>query len=262
MLRKMSNLMAIVAVFSMASIATADDTKSCAQKCSKEAKAACSKGDKAKCAEAGLANPNCCGSDVIAKYKLDVPAMKYKVGDKTVCCPGEATELVKATKDAKMMYVVGEKSYECEMEAKKAYATELNSYLDNMMSVKYAVGDECTHCPMTAKDMAKKCGKDVKYRVSAFDFNNQESADEAVKHAKTAVEKVHLVNRVGDKETTCCQTAAKMAKEEGKPVEYCVGKTKTECEVTAGVNLALAKIEAAVAALAKDAAPASANAGA
>lgn len=217
------------------------------------------------CAEGAKATANasgCCASGATASadkngtcekvelVRKSIPAINYRVGDETVCCPKQAGEMAKA-KNTKIQFVVAEKTYADEVEAKKAYAKVLDGYMTEMVSVKYAVGDECVACPVTAKSLAQKEKKPMTYRVAAYDFKTEEAAKKAVVAAKEAVSKVEMKTMVGDKQYSCCDSAAAAAKVAGKPVEYKIGEKATCCPVEADVNLALAKIEAAISALAQ-----------
>lgn len=183
---------------------------------------------------------------------VTVPAMSFKVGDKAIACPEEAKKLAEAN-HTQLVYVVADKEYSCENSAKQAYAAQLATYMDEMMTVKFAVGDDCVACPMTAQQMASKAGKKVMYRVAKFDYPSMEAANTAVEHAKEAVQTVSMKWKVGEKTYCCDKMAGEAAQKEHKQVEFCVGEKTTACKDTASVELARAKIEAAVTALAKDA---------
>lgn len=193
----------------------------------------------------------CCqAKSGVALAKASIPRMKYAVGDATTCCPQEAQTLAKG--DAKAIrFVVGESKFESEAEAQGAYAKALDSYLGEITSVKYAVGKECVACPMSAQELAKKEGQPLRYRLASFDFASREKADDAAKSARAAAENIHLAMMVGEKSFECPMSAADTAKSEGKKVEYCVNGKKSECKSSANVELALAKIDAALTALEK-----------
>lgn len=190
---------------------------------------------------------SCEKSELVRK---SIPTMKYRVGEETLCCPSEAEKLAKS-KEATIQFVVADKTYDDEAEAKKAYAKVLDGYMTEMVAVKYAVGEECVACPVTAREMAQKEKKPMTYRVAAYDFKTEEQAKKAVLAAKEAAGKVALKTVVGEKEFGCCDSAAAAAKAENKKVEYKVGDKATNCPVEADVNLALARIDAALNALAE-----------
>jgi hypothetical protein len=87
------------------------------------------------------------------------------------------------------------------------------------------------------------------YRVAAFDFETKEAAEKAVKAAREAAGNVKLAMLVGDKSYECPVSADDAAKVAGTTVQYSVGESATPCKVTAEVNLARARIDAAVSAL-------------
>lgn len=192
----------------------------------------------------------CAVKALSARAGAALPEMQYRVGEKTTCCPMEAEKLANGDKAA-IRFVVADKTFENEADARKAYAEALEGFLNSVMTVKFAVGEECVSCPMTAKALAQKQGKPVRYRVAAFDFPDEQSAGKAIEAARQAAEKVHLTMKVGDKTFQCPVSADDAAKAEGKPVEYCVGSKASPCKATACVELALARIDAALAELAK-----------
>src|SRR5262249_43978421 len=56
-----------------------------------------------------------------------LPAMKYKVGDETVCCPTKAKELAKGDEKA-IKFVVADKTYDKQEEAVEAYTKALDEF--------------------------------------------------------------------------------------------------------------------------------------
>lgn len=208
---------------------------------SKSCSAACS-GDKAeKC---------CMSGDALAKAGLKMPEMMYQVGDKKVCCPKEAGAL--ANGDLKSVkYVVADKTYVTEAEATDAYGKALESFVADVTTVKFAVGDQCMACPMSAKDLAAKEGKKVQYRLASYNFDDAEVANKVAASAKDAASKVEMKMMVGDKCVSCPNEAAELAKKEGKSVQYVIGETKLECDKAAKIALTKARAQAAVATIAK-----------
>jgi len=221
---------------------SASASASCCKDKSGATAAACSAADKARC------GARC--ESLLAKAGIQFPQMTYRVGEQATPCPKAAAELARKN-GGKIEYVVAEKAYADETEAQQAYAKVLNDFRTEVTRVKFAVGKECVSCPIAASAMAKKEGTQVKYRVAAFDFDSQEKAEAAVKAAAAAAEKVQMTMRVGEKTYQCPTTAADMAKKDGKSVEYCVGEKATACKVTAEVDLAFARLEAAVNAVAE-----------
>lgn len=242
--------------------AKADGDKAC---CAKDgSKATCDKsGDKAKCtmggdkagcskdAQAeGMCNGDVlCDGTVVRVRGVELPRMGIMVDGKSVCCAKSAGELTKGDM-SKVQYVVADKTYDNLGEAKAAFTTVMEDFSKEMLTVKYAVGDECTNCPITAKEMAKKAGSEVHYRLASFNFESQDSANAAADKARAAAKEVAMTMKVGDKSFCCPTEAGKAAEADGKKIEYCVGENKTGCEVTAKLNLAVARVQAEILALA------------
>lgn len=162
----------------------------CAKKCAAVAKASCEVGGK--------------------KVEYDMPALVYKVGDVETPCEKTALETAKGDEKA-IKFIVAGKSYDTKSEAMTAYAETLDKYLnDQVLAVRYTVGDESVACPMTAREMASKSHTKVQYRVASFTFEDQEKADRALAAAKKAV------NGGGCAKTCCKSAAAKTASAEKK----------------------------------------------
>lgn len=122
------------------------------------------------------------------KVEYDVPAMTYKVGDKETCCEKMALEAAKGEEKA-VKFIVAGKSFDTKSEAMTAYAETLDNYLNNqVLTVRYAVGDECVACPMAAGALAKSKNEKMKYRLASFNFDDQEKADKALAAAKKAID--------------------------------------------------------------------------
>jgi hypothetical protein len=198
----------------------------------------------------GKAGKCCMDGDALAKAGLKMPEMMYVVGDKKACCPNEAKELAKG--DMKLVkYSVAEKTYDTEDAASEAYAKALDSFVSGVTTVKYAVGDQCVACPMSAADLAKKEGKTVQYRLASFSFESEDVAAAAAKAGKEAADKVEMKRMVGSECVACPKAAAALAAKDGKSIEYVIGEKRMGCEKAATVALAKARAEAALAAIAK-----------
>lgn len=217
--------------------AVADKSKTC----SADSKSCCPS-DKSACA--GEAK---CAGDMARIKGLGLPEMTYLVKDQRMSCPKSAEALAQS-ESATIKYVVGDKVYEDKGAAVAAHADALDAFLGEMLTVKYAVGDDCVGCPNAAKAMAKAKGAEVGYRVASFTFADRETAEKAVKLARAAADKVEMKVMVGDQAYHCATEAGEVAKKQGKGIDYCVGETKTACKSTAKLELAKARIEAALAA--------------
>jgi hypothetical protein len=198
------------------------------------------------CAKSCGDKTGCCAKT----YAAMLPAMKYKVGDATVECSDKAKELAKG--DAKAVkFVVGTKSFDDYVAAEKELTSAFEAFTAEATTVKYAVGDKCVACPMSAGELAKKENKKMAYRLASYDFASEEAAKKAVAAAKEAASKVEMKTVVGDKCVACPVEAKQVAAKENKKVEYVVGDSKSCCDVEAKMNLAKARALATLAALEK-----------
>jgi hypothetical protein len=209
--------------------------------CSKSAKgdAPCSKSAK-QTADAG-----CPIQKKIDAVLTSLPAMKYRVGDKTLGCPKSAAAMAEK-EHTKVEYVVGDETIDCEVEATAKLTKLLEEELTNMASVQYVVGDHCGQCPMTAKTLAKKSGATIKYRVAGVDFDKKEDAEKVAKLVAEAVSAEHMNYKVDGKTYGCSKTAGEKCKKTGAKLTYVVGDEETCCEKTAKLKFTEAKIRKAV----------------
>lgn len=241
---------AVVAVMFAAFGAFAQSQDKPAAGCSahQDSKATCS-ATQAKCdaSKSNLTKGTCTvnGKEVA----FDMPGMKYRVGDKTMCCDKMALEAAKGDEKA-VKYVVGDKTFDSKAEAMDAYAAVLDGYLKESMSVKFVVGEESFACPMTAKSQAEKNNAKVKYRVASYTFEDQAKADAALAKAREAVEKV------GKEKGSCSSSCSATAKSgetkscgsgDAKAVAGASGEKKACCKDAANVAAKDAKTGATVA---------------
>jgi len=228
--------------------------------CSKPAKACCSSertasakvccsSDKcktaAKCCPAATCVDRNCAGDLVRYKGMPLPQLGYQVNDKTFTCPAMAGKSAKAAK-TDLKYVVADNTYAEKPKALKAYAAVLDRFADEMLTVKYAVGDKSTMCPNNAEAMARSEGQKVRYRLASFDFADHAAAEKAAHHAREEAGKISLTTSVDGKTYTCPARAAAAADDCGEKVQYCVGETKTHCAMTAEIHLALERIKTAV----------------
>lgn len=239
-------LVGVVGLVMAASVSFAQSA-ACSEKkegasCSSGEKKACSSGDKVASGSCGSKSSCPGGGSAVA---VNMPMVQYKVGDETVDCCARAKALANGD-EAKIQFVVGEKTYAKQSEAMTAYAAVLRDYLGEMTTVKYGVGESCMTCPVSAAAVAKKENKAVEYRLASFAFKAEDSAKRAAADAKVAAEKVSMKWVVEGKDYCCSQMANDAAaKCESKKIEYVIGETKTECSIMAEVELMRAKIVAA-----------------
>ena len=194
---------------------------------------------------------SCCKSSsgaalsMLARLPADVPKMRCVVGDEVRHCPIEAEKLSKEA-GKPVHYFIGDEEYDTREALAKAYAQELDGYLSKITTVSYGVGDQCVNCPMKAKDMAKKNGKQVKYRLACYSFDDQAAATKKAAAARKASDAVTLTMVVADKTYDCPMKAADASKACHKPVQYKVAQQVVPDQNLANILLALTKIEAAV----------------
>jgi hypothetical protein len=160
-----------------------------------------------------------------------LPQMTYQVGDEKVCCPQAAGELAKKS-DAKMHYVVAEKTYECPDKAKMALV-------------------EATELFVAGFAEPKKCETSGNITVAGHKACCEGTAAQMTKLAKSAMDEVQMSYMVGEKSCHCPNEAEKLAKDSGDVKLFVVGEEKTACDVTARLNLARAKYKAAIVTLMK-----------
>lgn len=178
-------------------------------------------------------------------FPADMPAMRYVIGAKETCCPDEAAQLVDS-EHAPMAYKVAQVTYTDEAEAGKAYAAELENYLDHMTRVSFVVGDECTDCPIAAEGLCKKSGQTVKYKVGATVFDCPEKAIRAAALAYGKAQQVKMAYAIDGQKTECSESFAKAKQCTTTKAAYLVAGKQTECEVEAACLLATARIQAAI----------------
>jgi len=191
-----------------------------------------------------------CDGDLVRHEGIELPRIGFKVGEKITCCMKSATEM-SAGDPAKIKFVVADKTYVNQGEAMEARLTVLGKYYEHLLTVEYAVGDECTACPLTAKDLAHKSGKPIRYRLAASDFADKAQAENVAAEARAAGERITMSWVVGE-ETFCCPGHAGQAAEKNdKKLEYRVGEQTTVCETTAKTRLIETRIAAVLETVAK-----------
>jgi hypothetical protein len=228
-----------------------------------------------KCAATCDKSKAACAEAKATCEKTGMPLMQYKVGDKTTNCSHQAADWAKDS-TTPTQYILGDQTFTDRNAALQAYEARLNDYLGTLTTVQYAVGEKSLTCPMAAGELAKSTHEPVQFRVASFNFTDQNEADTAVTAAKKAADEVTMKKIVDGKEMTCAKGAAtcghssammadgsKQSCKAGATVaasdkdaptatvkcEYQVGDVKTPCEQTAKVELARARIIAAVQAL-------------
>lgn len=191
------------------------------------------------CTDGGCASKSCgadCKDCPITAAMKALPQMTFAVGETKTNCPKEAAELAK-TANAAIQYVVCEKPFATEAEANVALADATEKFVSEFIE-------------------PKKCEESGKIKVCGKDLCCETMAAETATVAKSAMEKVAMTYLVGEKECSCPNEAAKLAKDSGNPTVFVVAGETTCCNVQARLNLARAKYKAAVVALMQTDAPA------
>jgi len=196
----------------------AEESK-CPEKCSE------------KCSKCPVGANKDCSTCPITAAMNKLPKITYVVGENKTCCSKKATTLAKE-QATDIVYLVGKEEFSDAVKAKFALASATEKFVDSFakphvckVSGTTTIAGQSTQCSKTA---AKFAGL-----VAA------------------ATKDIHLTFAVGEKTCDCPQAATSLAKSTGEPKLYVVGKEKTECEVTARLNLARAKYRAIVEALTK-----------
>jgi len=203
----------------------------------------------AECEQAATECAESAKAAYVARAKAaGVPMMTFVVGDQKTYCPLEAQELMAAS-DAKPVFVLNGKKYTDYVEAGTTWKKALDSYLAELTTVSYAVGDECTACPETAKAMAAKAGKPVEFRLAKLAYSCPDQAGAMAKVASKAAKTVHVSYAVGDKTSECSDEASQIAAKSGKSVRYVVAGNTVNCELMAGCMESMVKIQTALAAI-------------
>jgi len=166
----------------------------------------------------------------------------------------------------------------------------ISAAMKNLPQIAYQVGAEETHCSKSAGKLAEKSGSPIVYVVGKEKFENDADAKLALVEATEAMVasfanpqtcKISGTTSIAGQETSCSKTSAKLAslmsvamksvkqsysvdgeechcpnaaaalaQKSGQPKLFVVGTEKTECAVTARLNLARAQYRAMVEALA------------
>ncbi|HEY3244802.1 MAG TPA: hypothetical protein VGM03_15785 [Phycisphaerae bacterium] len=196
----------------------------------------------------------CCKTNaLVAKVMQSLPHVTYKIGDQETACPEEAAKLAKADEDVKIVYLVGNKSFESKDEAFAQLATVLDSEAEKMLTVRYSVDGECMYCPMSAAATAKAKNTEMKYRVAGVDFANREQAEKAIDLAKAAVAKVSVTIKAGEAERTVTKLDDDSKPCSAMKATFIVNGEETHCPIQAKLLLAQARIRAMIEAAAAQA---------
>ena len=172
-----------------------------------------------------------CGDCPVSQAVAALPKITFAVGGERTCCNEAAAELAKKH-NADVKFVVADKEYCCENEAKVALVAATKKFVADFAE-------------------PKKCDVSGTTTIAGKQLSCCNSAAKTAKIVKAAMDKVEMSYLVGEKECHCPVEATAVAKESGKPTIFVVANEKTECKVTAELELARQKYIAAVKALAE-----------
>jgi hypothetical protein len=177
-----------------------------------------------------LAEEKCSECPITAAMK-NLPQITYSVGAETTQCSKTAAKLAE-TQGADIVYLISKEKFSDAGKAKLALVLATEEFVDNFANPKVckisgttSIAGQKTECTKTAAKLAGLM--------------------------TNAMKTVKISYAVGEETCDCPHAAASLAKTSGEPKLFVVGKEKTQCEVTARLNLARAKYRAMVTALAK-----------
>lgn len=160
-----------------------------------------------------------------------LPKLAYMVGEESICCSEMAKAKAKET-GAKLVYLVGTKKFETEAAAFTGLVDETEKFVEQ-----FAKPQEC-----------KVSGA---ITIAGQECSCSVMAGEIAQKVKKAMDTVAVSYKVGDKVCSCPIEAKANATSSGLKMLFVIDKDATECEQTARLNLAKAKYQAALVAMAK-----------
>ena len=203
------------------SIAQESECSNCPSNCSKSETTVATSANQEK---------SCCGGCAVAKAMKNLPAMTYKVGDKSVCCSESAAAMAK--KESKPMhYVVGEKTFESKEKAYTALVESTEKFVDAFVT-------------------PKKCEKSGKTSIAGASCGCPVDAGKKAELVKKAISEVKMTYVVDGKKCGCPNEAKALASKSEAKTTYVVAGKETCCNLEARLNFAKAKYAAAVKAIA------------
>jgi len=149
----------------------------------------------------------------------------------------------------------------CTSNAKTCDATKSTCTAGKNTGVTGTTGGTCTKSGGASKDTTKVaaggcCEKDGKvasaanvFCVAGQCFDSRDKADKAAQVVAVAIKEVKLSYKVGEKSFCCDKMAGEEATKTSQKIMYVVGQDCTPCNIMGRVNLAKAKVAAAVKAL-------------
>lgn len=174
-----------------------------------------------------------------------MPTLQYRVGTEVTPCEKTAGAMAEKA-SAKVEYMVGDEAFADRAAAQAKLVTLLDTRVEEMQTLQFAVGSDCMKCPMTAKRVAEEKKAQMAYRVGGVDFETREAAEKALEAVKIAAASVKVAYKVGDESFCCDKMAGARAKETGKPIVVQVADAETTDKYEAQVRIDQAKARAMV----------------
>ena len=160
-----------------------------------------------------------------------LPKLAYMVGEESICCSELAKAKAKET-GAKLVYLVGTQKFDNETAAFAGLVDQTEKFVEQ-----FATPHEC-----------KVSGS---ISIAGQECDCSVMAGEIAQKVKQAMDTVAVSYKVGDKVCSCPVEAKANATSSGLKLLFVVNKEETECEQTSRLNLAKAKYQAALIAMAK-----------
>jgi hypothetical protein len=179
-----------------------------------------------KCAVGEGACSKCEGGCPVAAAMEKLPKMTFVVGTEETCCSASAASLAKKH-SLPVKFVVAEKQYDSEGDAMVALADATESYVNELTQ------------PHTCKVSGSTS-------LAGSEIGCCEKAGKIAAEMKKAMDTIAISYKVGEKECHCPNEAKTLAEKSGEKTEYVVGESATCCSVEARINLAKAKLKAAM----------------
>ena len=158
-----------------------------------------------------------------------LPKIAYMVGDQALCCEesGKAAALAAKTK---LVYVVGTEKFDSSEKAFVGLVDQTEKFVSAFAT------------PIT-------CRISGNTTVAGETMTCSVKAGEVATKVKKAMDSVAISYKVGEKTCSCPVEAKALAADKKLKTLFVVDKEETECEVTARLNLAVAKYKAALLAM-------------
>jgi len=160
-----------------------------------------------------------------------LPKLAYMVGEESICCSEMAKAKAKET-GAKLVYLVGTKKFDDETAAFTGLVEETEKFVDQFSK-------------------PQECKVSGAISIGGQECSCSVMAGEIAQNLKKAMDTVAVSYKVGDKACSCPVDAKATAKSSGLKMMFVVNEEATECEQTARLNLAKAKYQAGLIAMAK-----------